>query len=383
MTKENRYPKIYLADDNCFAIKRSVKPKDWMQVIKEIGNIKFIEASTDNEIDPLFNTQEFRDDWVDEVKKYEKEYDLKVASFYSGYATYRTAGLTSWARSSREAMKNNYFKNVVDIAAKLGAQVGNILNAFSEPVLDDPSLFSEAEGFLEENLVDMTKYAADKKVLFGYEQMYTPNQGFWTIDRCRNWMKKVYAKAKHPMYITIDTAHQVGQNQFLAPSDEELTSMIEAGSAKGKRFSSSITEMIESKKYSAQEIKDEMQKYHYLFSRPEDSDVFEWFNELGCYSPLVHLQQTDGTYSGHKPFTTQYNESGIIDPAKVLEAIAKSYEADEEPGMPSKVKEIYLAFELFFGITDSPESIIEAMRESVQYWRKYIPEDGMRLDELI
>ena len=62
------YPQVHLVMDNCFAVKRWVRPRDWMQAIKEIGGISLIQASTDNEIDPAHNTQDFRDEWVEEVQ---------------------------------------------------------------------------------------------------------------------------------------------------------------------------------------------------------------------------------------------------------------------------------------------------------------------------
>ena len=65
----NQYPKIYLALDNCFAIKRWVRPGDWMRVIHELGGITCVQASTDNEIDPLFNTQAFLDTSGEELRK--------------------------------------------------------------------------------------------------------------------------------------------------------------------------------------------------------------------------------------------------------------------------------------------------------------------------
>ena len=126
-----------------------------------------------------------------------------------------------------------------------------------------------------------------------------------------------------------------------------------------------------------------LDKYDYWFAKQQDSDVYEWFAKTGCYSPIVHLQQTDGTYSGHKPFTKEYNETGIIYPKEVFKAIKKSYDLDAEQGMPEKVDDIYLAYELFFGVGDSKESIIAQLRETVEYWRKYMPRDGMRLDELV
>ena len=128
---------------------------------------------------------------------------------------------------------------------------------------------------------------------------------------------------------------------------------------------------------------EEQDKYAYLFSEAKDSDVYSWFEELGAYSPLVHLQQTDGTYSKHRPFTNEYNRTGIIKPKEVFKSIAKSYEKPQMQGMPPRAENIYLAFEIFMGVTDSNENILHDLKESVSYWREYLPEDGMTLNELI
>ena len=45
-----------------------VEPADWMRKVQQLGNIRYIQASTDNEIDPSHNTQAFRDEWVEKVK---------------------------------------------------------------------------------------------------------------------------------------------------------------------------------------------------------------------------------------------------------------------------------------------------------------------------
>ena len=126
-----------------------------------------------------------------------------------------------------------------------------------------------------------------------------------------------------------------------------------------------------------------LQAFSYLFAEPRDGDLYEWIGELGCYSPVFHLQQTDGTFSAHKPFTAEYNERGIVRPDKLLKALAKSYEKQESRGMPPKAEKIYLAFELFFSMNERPESIKRQLRESIDYWRRYIPEDGLTLDQLI
>ncbi len=376
------YPKVHLAVDNCFAVKRWVRPRDWMKAIEEIGGIRLIQASTDNEIDPAHNTQDFRDEWIDEVRQYERQYGFKVVSFYSGYAQYRTVGIASHSRSKRNAMIELYFKPTVDAAARLGAQVGNTLGAFSEPVLEDPKEFVRAYKDVEDSLVYMTKYAGEKNVLFGYEQMYTPTQGMWTINGCSEFIKHVSARANAPMYLTIDTAHQVGQHMFIKPTVEDIEAMQSNRSLRMSYLPAAIQEPILNKE-NAKQIHLMLDKFDYWFAEPKDSDVYQWFSRLGCYSPIVHLQQTDGTYSSHKPFTAQYNKNGIIRPKEVFAAIKASYDNEEEAGMPPRVNDIYLAFEVFFSVMDATDKIISDLRESVEYWRKDMPRDGMRLDELV
>jgi hypothetical protein len=381
--KNTVYPKIHLSLDNCFAIKRWVRPRDWMNIIKQIEGITNIQASTDNEIDPLFNTHAYRGEWVREVEEYEKLLGLKVVSLYSGYATYRTTGLGHWDEACRNTLINRYYKPVVNIAKKLGAQVGNALSAFSAPILNDPVEYRKADKILIEKLISMTQYAQKKGVLFSYEQMYTPIQGFWTIDGCLNYIRTIYRTCNYPMYITIDTAHQVGQKFFIPPNDQQVEAMLFSGEVGEFRLGERIPKMISEGRRDSTEIRKALELQSYLYSRAQDCDVYTWFSKLGCYSPLVHLQQTDGTYSGHKPFTEEFNAKGIIDPMTVLKAIARSYETDDNPDMPPKVKDIYLTFELFFGITETNDRICNDLSESIAFWRRSIPKDGMALNDLI
>lgn len=377
-----QYPKIYLTLDNCFAIKRWVRPRDWMNVIREIGGIDCVQASTDNEIDPLFNTQSFRDRWLEEVRWGEREYGMKLVSFYSGYATYRTVGLASDAKSSRTKIRDNYFKKVVDLASLLGAQMGNTLSAFTEPVLQNPNKFRQVESRIEKNLFDMAAYAASKNVQYGYEQMYTPTQGYFTISGCTNLLRRVYAAGGHPLYITIDTAHQAGQKLFMRPSREQIVQMIQDRDTHGARLGHHLTELVE-RGCSMERLEREMTRYDHIFAEPGDDDLYCWAEKLGAYSPIIHLQQTDGSYSAHRPFIKKYNDGGIVWPDRLLTSLAACYDSPELMGMPPRVKEIYLAFELFFGVTESAGDILDAVSESIKLWRKYIPRDGLSLNELI
>jgi hypothetical protein len=212
--------------------------------------------------------------------------------------------------------------------------------------------------------------------------MYTPTQGYFKISHCTDLLRRVYKTGGNPLYLTIDTAHQAGQSLFMKPSREQLVQMIQDRDTYGARLGRHLTELVENG-CSLKELERAMAQYDYMFAEPGDEDLYRWAEKLGAYSPIIHLQQTDGTYSAHRPFTKKYNNGGIVRPDKLLKALAACYDAPEPDGMPPRVKEIYLAFELFFGVTESAGSILDAVRESIQYWRAYIPRDGITLGELI
>ena len=108
-----------------------------------------------------------------------------------------------------------------------------------------------------------------------------------------------------------------------------------------------------------------------------------WLERYGCYSPIVHLQQTDGTSSSHRPFTSPQNARGIIDGGRVLQAIAMSYDRRHAADLPSPCQEVYLTIEVFSGTADLPADLLADLAESVAYWRRFVPEDGVRLSEVV
>jgi hypothetical protein len=116
-----KYPRIYLVLDNCFAIKRWVKPSEWLALTKEIG-FSYSQASTDNEIDPLFSPSDYMDDWFEEVKRSEKETGVKVVNFYTGYQTYRTAGLAHHDSRVRRRLLDEWLKPMIRRIRDLDAE---------------------------------------------------------------------------------------------------------------------------------------------------------------------------------------------------------------------------------------------------------------------
>ena len=126
-----------------------------------------------------------------------------------------------------------------------------------------------------------------------------------------------------------------------------------------------------------------MDKNPQLFASAKDCDCYQWLSELGCYSPIIHLQQTDGQTSAHISFTEKTNAWGIINPLKVLSALKASYDRPIDPGMPDRCTDIYLTLELYSGTASIIEQDWVGFEESARYWRNAIPEDGLPLDELV
>ncbi|MCY0148523.1 sugar phosphate isomerase/epimerase [Hoeflea sp. G2-23] len=91
----------------------------------------------------------------------------------------------------------------------------------------------------------------------------------------------------------------------------------------------------------------------------EDSDPYRWVRELAHVSPIIHLQQTDGTRDYHWPFTEANNEIGIIHPEPLHEAIAQA-----ENSVIT-----HLTFEVFPAFEQPDDAVILDMKASCDYWR--------------
>ncbi|MDL2327997.1 hypothetical protein LJC64_05060, partial [Ruminococcaceae bacterium OttesenSCG-928-A11] len=130
------------------------------------------------------------------------------------------------------------------------------------------------------------------------------------------------------------------------------------------------------------EIEGSMDRHDYCFATPGDGSTTAWLEQLGAYSPIIHLQQVVGAASQHLAFTPEYNTHGAVHGQQVIEALRRAYQRPVAPGMPPRVENIYLTLEIFSKTHDRPADIIDRMRRSVAYWRQFIPTDGIRLDEV-
>lgn len=390
------YPKIYLALDNCFASKRWTRPSEWIKVIKNLG-IHYIEASTDTECDPLYMNPDYLKEWIEEAKIYSENFGSEIVNLYSGHSTYFTLGLSHTDIRVRDRFLNIWLKGLVQMAGELHAGVGFYCHAFNNNMLQNSQEYSRAEEELYDRLSEISEFARYTNTIIGVEQMYTPHQIPWTIDGTKKLLKEVNKRSGYPFYVTVDTGHQTGQAKFQKPDDNEIKEYLQSYNCEDTDLNIIAPWLGADKCYEIlkewkckeidtdmviKKIKHEMDEYTYMFSDKQDCDPYIWLEKLGCYSPIIHLQQTTGKSSSHLPFTADNNRNGIITGEKVLKALAAAYQGDIEQGMPPKCDKIYLTLELFFSTSEISYNIIKELKESVTYWRQFIPEDGLPLDKL-
>ena len=383
-----RYPKIYLAIDNCFAYKRWTRPLDWMNVIADLG-VRYVEASADTELDPLYMGRGYLDRWKNDVVEAEQKTGVSVANLYSGHGTYTTLGLAHTDKQVRERFVENWFKPMVDAATELDAGFGFLVHGFADFVMQDIDLYRQYVSELYDTLAAINVYAKEKKCKYlALEQMYSPQMIPWTIDGTMELMEQVSSKSSKDFYFTEDIGHH--HTKFVMPSEKGIRTAFEAKKIRGMWLGSNNAFDIYYRAVRTGTLSDEdiakickdMKEHSYLFTKEEDNDFYRWLRAIGCFAPIIHLQQTNGENSAHLPFTEENNEKGKVNGKKLLLALKESYDKESNSSL-HKCNEVFLTLELFYGASAIGQDLLNDYKVSVDYWRRFIPEDGLKLDQLI
>jgi hypothetical protein len=282
-------------------------------------------------------------------------------------------------------------------AEKLKADLGFNIHAIQEAFLQDPLQYQQIKELIYRELAEIVEFAGEHSgVQLCNEQMYAPSQTPWTIEGTKEFLRDVYSLGGHPLYTTVDMGHMVGQRRFSSPCRERILGALEILRKKERLrglWFGPLTAYeklrVQASKPSggdeafAEELLAFLASYDYMFAPEEDSDPYRWLQELGAYSPIIHMQQTDGITSSHAPFTPETNARGIIKGKEFLEALAESYHRPAEPGLPPRTDRIVLAFEIFFANIQYSFDGLENLKETLAYWKQFIPRDGMTLEEAL
>lgn len=388
-------PKLYLCIDNCFAYKRWVKPMDWMLLVKEMG-AQYVEQSADTECDPLYHGAEYMRGWIRETREASEKTGVQVKNVYSGHGTYCTCGLTHWDPAVRRRFREQWMKPQANTARALEAGFGFYAHGFENSLLQDAAGYEARLEGLYDDLAELARYAGEIGLSYiGLEQMYTPHMPPWTIDGAEELVRQVYARCGAAMYLTVDLGHMNGQQFFPWPREEQILEAISRTRA-GERlkrlwfgtekahgfFREAVVGKLSPEQAAAQILADAAE-HPRLFSRPEDGSIAAWVERLGCYSPILHLQQSDGVSSPHWPFSPEYNRRGVVSGEAFMESLGRAFAREDAPGMPPQVDEVALTLEPFLGTMANVYDAVEEIAQSVAYWRRFVPRDGMRLSEAL
>lgn len=387
-------PVICLGIDNCFASKHWTVPEDWCRLIAGLG-LRYIEASADTECDPLYMGEAYTKDWIGQVREACEKTGVQIANLYSGHGTYATLGLSHWDARVRARFRDQWLKKQADTAQALHAGLGFFAHAFDERVLQEPSLYAQTLENLCTDLADIACHARDIGMAYiGVEQMYAPHQVPWTIDGAKQMLRRVYEIGGAAFYLTDDVGHMNGQQFFRRPTEPRiLEQLAEARKAPGsrriwmgsRRAMEVFRQAVDGRYTDSEAVKrilQDAEQHPYLFAGERDGSVYDWLEETACYSPIIHLQQSDGSSSPHWPFDEAHNRRGIISGERLLRAVEASFARPQEAGMPPRVEQIVLTLEPFIGTAGNIYDAVSELQETVAYWRRYIPKDGLRLSRL-
>ena len=388
-------PRLYLCIDNCFAYKRWVKPLDWMLLIRDMG-VNYVEQSADTECDPMYMGADYMKEWARWVREGAEKTGVRVMNVYSGHGTYTTCGMTHWHEGVRRRFLDEWMKAQVDTAAAVGAGFGFFAHGIEQAALQSAALYDERVEALCADLAELAVYAREKNLPgICLEQMYTPHMPPWTIPGTEALLRRVYALGGAPLYITLDLGHMNGQQYFQRPAREDILDSISArredprahrpwlGTEAAHRLHEAAVRGDLAPEAAADAILEDVAHNPHLFAEPADGDVWAWTRALGKYANIVHLQQTDGKSSPHWPFTGKFNKIGIASGERLIESLAAAFAAPERPGLPRPVDAVALTLEPFVGTAANPYAAVEDIADSVAYWRRFLPRDGMRLSEVV
>lgn len=298
--------KIELGVNNGFALKNWPEPMVWAKIIAEDLRLTQVQFSFDL-LDPTL-PEPARTALCTEILQAVKRYDLSLRTTFTGLIAYSQNLLTHpnpWFFDQAW----QWFEAAIEVTRKLGAEgTGGYLGAMS--VVDFAN--AKRRDFLRKRLIDSIRRLTRLIEALGlkyflWEFMPTPRELPHTPEEAIDLLKEVNEGASVPVFLCFDLGH-------CCSSDLR-----------------------------------------------NPGDPHEWLEKLLPWTPMVHLQQTDGKGDHHWPFSPEYAKSSIIDLRRVVEIVK---------GSP--FERVDLILELGHPFEAPDRQIIEDHQWSVEAWLKWI-----------
>jgi len=297
-------PEIFLGVNNGFALKNWPEPAAWTRIIAEDLGLKEVQFSFDL-LDPVL-PEPGRSALCREIVKAAEKRGLFLRTTFTGLIIYAQNHLAH-PNSCLRNQAWHWFESALEVTSMLGAEAtGGHIGAMSAADFSDKA----RRCFLHKTLVDavreLTFLAAHLgQKYFLWELMPTPREFPHTPEEALDLMREVNEGAAVPVRICFDLGHACS----------------------------------------------------YDLKKP--GDPYAWLEKLLPYTPVVHLQQTDGKRDHHWPFTPEYARKGIIKPRRVIETVRQS-----------PLKRVDLVLELGHSLDAPDQKIIDGHKRSVEAWAK-------------
>jgi D-erythrulose 1-phosphate 3-epimerase len=246
---------------------------------------------------------------VDRIQKACELYDIEISSTFTGAFT----RVNHLAHPDQEIRQHwiNWFKRFVDLSADLGCEsMGSHFGIFTHRDNNNPKERDKRRQQNIEGWHEIAFYAKEKGLKFlSWEPMSISREQGEIISEAHKLQNDVNTNSPLPFKICLDVDHG------------DISS-----------------------------------------SNPRDTDPYSWLQEFAIDSPLIHLKQSHVNKSGHWPFTAEHNEVGRIQPEKVIKTL-----------MDKSIENVDLILELSFREREpSDSSVIDVLKESVNFWRSSI-----------
>ena len=296
---------IVLGINNGFALKNWPEPMAWAKIIAEDLGLKEVQFSFDL-LDPTL-PEPGRETLCQEIREAAGKYLLSLRTTFTGlviYAQNHLAHPSLWVRN--QAWR--WFEAALEVTGRLSAEAsGGHIGAMSAADFAD----SGRRAFLRRTLIHsvqgLTRLAARMgQKYFLWELMPTPREFPHTPEEALDLMQEINEGAAVPVRICFDLGHCSS------------------------------------------------------FDLEKPGDPYVWLEKLLPFTPVVHLQQTDGKGDHHWPFTPEYSKNGIIRPKQIIEVVKES-----------PLDRVALIFELGHALDAPDGQIIDDHKRSVEAWAKW------------
>jgi D-erythrulose 1-phosphate 3-epimerase len=299
--------KLHLGINTIYAAKRWPEPDEWGRQVTQRWGLKYVQFCFDL-LDPR-SSVEARKAMAAKVREASAKYGFEVQSAFIGVGAYAyNLLLHPFPEFRKDALE--WCRLAAITAAELGAQgVGGPIAAASLKDYRDPSKHQLLKGALVEGMRAFAHYAADQGLKFiCWEPTPIGREMLIHLDEAKELYERFNEDVPIPIHFLLDVGHQCSY---------EVT---------GK-----------------------------------DRDTYLWLRELGKYSPLIHLQQMDGTWDRHWTFTKAHNAEGVIKMDKVVQALERS-----------GAEEVYLFPELIHPFEFPEEELLRELDESFEFLKTYV-----------